>query len=163
MKIRQRDLLMKRGILSKIIPLRQMSQTQESAVRKPGPIRLTFSTLPSHIREKLLDRQKGKGRHFSWQTKDMRIEFGCVIGALIWICILFYWTDDYRWTETQLLWFGAFTIVCSLGIAIGILGLWRWKRFPMRGAVFVTPLYFIKCRFDNLWYWGSGRLLRFNR
>ena len=67
---------------------------------EPGPIRLTFSTLPSHIREKLLDRQKGKGRDFSWQTNDLRIEFGCVIGAMIWICILFYWTDDYRWTET---------------------------------------------------------------
>jgi len=130
------------------------AQTEESAVRKPGPIRLTFSTLPSHIREKLLDRQKGKGRHFSWQTKNLRIEFGCVIGALIWIGTLFYWTDDYRWTETQLLWFGSITIVSSLGVAIGILGLWRWKKFPIRGAVFVTPLYFIKCRFNNLWYWG---------
>jgi hypothetical protein len=75
-----------------------------------------------------------------------------------WTVTLFYWSADYLWTRTQLLGFGGLTIGSSLAVAFGILGLWRWNKFPVKGAIFLTPLYFIKCRFDDIWYWGLWQI-----
>ena len=55
--------------------------------------------------------------------------------------------------------YGGITLVSALLGWLGAVGLWKWKQSPLKGHIFLTPLYFIKTSFDNVWYWRLGQIV----
>lgn len=137
-------------------------ETQEA--RQPsrsGPVHVRFSELPDSIKQRLLDRQKGIGEHLPWRTKTLWVELGCIAIGIIWTGILFFSANDRRWHGDQLFLAGA-SVAAMGAMSFGAIGLWRWKNSPLKGHVFITPLYFIKARYDDVWYWGLWQLADLN-
>jgi hypothetical protein len=130
----------------------------DSESQQGGPSYLLFSDLPSTVKDRLLERQRGNGEQLPWRTKTLNIEFACIAGSVAWLGLLFYWTNDYRWGGNQPILYGVITILATCAFAFAALGLWRWKSSPIKGHIFLTPLYFIKVQFDEIWYWGSWQI-----
>jgi hypothetical protein len=133
--------------------------SEEERTSHRGPAHVGFGSLPSEIKAKLLDRQSGRGRHLAWRTKTLRMPFGLLIFAIGWTVAVFYLTNDYRWTGNQTVAYGGITIVSGLVCWHGVMGIWKWKQSPLKAYVFLTPLYFIKTTFDDIWYWRLGQLV----
>jgi DnaJ domain len=126
-----------------------------------GAVHVRFSELPEAIKQRLLNRQKGVGEHLPWRTKTLWVELGCIAIGIIWISILFFSANDHRWHGDQLFLAGA-SVAAMGAMSFGAVGLWRWKNSPLKGHVFITPLYFIKVRYDDVWYWGLWQLADLN-
>jgi curved DNA-binding protein CbpA len=94
------------------------SRTQKASNSKSGPTHLSFTNLPSDVQKKLTQRLQGKGRHFRWPAKLPWLEFAFIAGAIFWICILFYWTKDYRWKQDDQVMFVILTMASSFGLQL---------------------------------------------
>ena len=136
--------------------------SQKSATPSTGPTRLRFSILPTAVQQRLLARQRGLREQLALRTDSLKPELALLGGALIWIGILFYSSNDYRWSENLRLAYAGVTIAAVILISIVVVRFMRWKNSPMKGFIFITPLYFIKTRFDQVSYWGIWQIAAVN-
>lgn len=134
-------------------------ESHEEARPQRGPTYLRFNGLPSEVKERLLDRQSGRGRHLVWRTKTLRVQLGFLTFAAGWTVAVFYLSNDYRWTRDQTIAYGGITLGSALVCWLGAMGIWKWKQSPLKGHIFLTPLYFIKTAFDDVWYWRLGQIV----
>lgn len=130
------------------------SQQRASKVRPSGASHFTFSELPASIQQRLLERQRGKiSEQFKLKTGSYLHVFGFSSLAILWFPILLKLADNNKWSSSQLTWFSIITVLSVLLIWRVIRRMYKWHTTKLKPHIYVTPLYYIKTTFDDVWFW----------
>jgi hypothetical protein len=124
-----------------------------------GVTHLRFADLPSSSQKKLLDRQNGKGgEQFKLKTGNYVAPFFSSLLAIAWLAILMEVSVDYRWSSPDALGlYTGLTIVSTVALWWAIKTFYLWRTAELTPHIYLTPLYFIKTKFDEVsfwWLWG---------
>jgi len=78
----------------------------------------------------------------------------------LWMVLLSGWfyyllndAIEYRWSEDTIFWYAGVTLFASIFLGKNATWIYSWHKKPLKSLLIVTPLYVIKTKFDQLWYW----------
>lgn len=119
----------------------------------------SFSLLPKGIQQRLLDRQSGAIKNqFLAPIGGVAWHYAGCFCAVGWFVLLVDFSTDTKWQADAITWYAIFTAVACLLGAICAAWIIRWHRSPLKCSFLVTPVYFIKTRLDEVWYWPIWEL-----
>lgn len=132
-------------------------QTQNQNVTQT-PSYLKFNSLPKQIQERLLERQRGNGEGYAFKTAGILSAPFFIAAAFVWLVIVFYFADDYLWSNFQIVFFAVISLAALYLLFYNIYKLFQWFTSRSKSYLLITPLYVIETRFNEVWYWGLGQL-----
>lgn len=78
----------------------------------------------------------------------------------LWMLLLSGWfyyvindATEYKWGDDTVLWYAGITLFAGVFLGKNAAWIYSWHKKPLKSLLMVTPLYVIKTRFDQLWYW----------
>lgn len=151
---------------------RQSSQTHQSAPRSkarpanPSPPRPTvklgklksgktyFELLPRSIQERLKKRISGANDQ-QVSVKISGVGGNYFVAAVFcgWYWLLFASAGDIRWTSAGFWFFLGITGLVAFLQGLNADWILNWHFSPLRYRLLVTPFYFIKTRWNEVWFW----------
>lgn len=109
--------------------------------------------LPGVTLARLIARQKG------WTADQVRKERGAHWAHLLvvpayfgWVAHMFSRVDEAQWGQDVLAGYLATAILAGLLMGRSLLVMVKWLRCPLKPAIYLTPLYFIKTGWDRVFF-----------
>lgn len=131
----------------------------------PAPSSITkvhFDNLPPATQQKLLTRQDAS------QADQFRFKTGGNLGAwfvavlgLGWFLLLAVLADDNQWDSSEKVAYAVLTALSALMLAWGVRRIVRYRRARLKNFTYLTPLYVIKTKLDEVTYWPLWDLVNF--
>ncbi len=132
-------------------------QTQNQNVAQTANY-LKFDSLPKQIQERLLEKQRGGGEGFAFKTASILSAPFFIAIAFVWIAIVFYFADDYLWSNFQVGFFAITSIGALYLLLFNLYKLFQWFTSRSKCYLLITPYYVIEMRFNGVWYWDLDQL-----
>lgn len=121
-----------------------------------------FNDLPETVRLRLLARQNGQGDGFAFKNSGILPAFIMSATAIIWLGIVFYFADDYIWSQLQTIIFGLISLVAFYLLIDNLYKIFQWFTSHSKNYLLITPHYMIETRFNDVWYWDLDKLTTVN-
>jgi hypothetical protein len=142
-------------------------QRTSSTAYGPPPVNLgrlcsgysRYQSLPQTVRDRITARvNRQVAQQFMVPLRGVGWNYFFLLLSLGWFFLLFILAQSERWTQEGLYWLGGITLGASLFAAANLSWIVRWHRSPWKCTFMVSPLYFIKTRLDEVWYWPLWEL-----
>ena len=131
--------------------------TQNQTVTQT-PNYLKFKNLPKQIQQRLLERQIGKGDGYAFKTAGILSAPFFIAATVVWMAIVFYFSDDYLWRNFQIVFFAVISLGAFYLLLFNLYRLFQWFTSLSKSYLLITPLYIIEMRFNDVRYWDLDQL-----
>ncbi|NUO78748.1 zinc ribbon domain-containing protein [candidate division KSB1 bacterium] len=122
---------------------------------QPGAKYFQYEELPDHVKNKLFSRQNAK------LSSQIMIKSQGVLSSYLWATFLFLWvpflfllSNSSQWSNYEIFGLSLVTIVISILFSRAARFIIKWHQSTMKCNFYLTPLYFIKTYFNEIWCWG---------
>jgi hypothetical protein len=129
----------------------------------PTGVWFSFSSLPEHVRGRLLARQRGEVKeHFSISRSHPATGVVGIAASVALIGLLYLLSDAFRWNSDQRLL--AFAVATGAATTLSWSIRWqiKFRRSDIRPATYLTPIYFVRTTFDSVRFRGLWELKAIN-
>lgn len=125
----------------------------------PSPTMLSsgyilFSELSRSIQIKMLERQSGKNKvQYQIKISGIFLNYFFLILSCGWFWMLFLFANDSHWTSEYVYWIIGITIFACGLVGVSVNKIVKWHKAKLKCYLYITPLYIIKTKLDQIWYW----------
>lgn len=135
-----------------------MENTPQHQNLQQVPKHCKFNELPKQTQEFLLAKVKGKDESFVFNIEKNLNAFIQIPIAIIWFGIFFYLTNDYLWSQFQLVLFSIISFFSAVLLIYGIYEFYRSFTSPIKNCLIITPYYVIDIQSNEVSYWNMDQL-----
>jgi hypothetical protein len=123
---------------------------------------INFTDLTVSTKERLLKRQENKNQE-QFQIKQQSISWNYIFFAFLigWFCFLFVKMNGPIWNINGKIIFVLVSLLDGFLFARNIIFIIHWRKSSLKSFFYVTPIYFIKTRFDIISSWPIWTLKDF--
>jgi hypothetical protein len=133
------------------------NQTQNQSLQNIS-LQCKFNELPKPTQERLLSKINDKNNGLVFNTANIVHAFVQIPLALVWFGILFYLSNDYLWSEFQIILFSTVSFIAAIFLIYNAFKLVQWLLSPTKSRLIITPHYIIDVRFNDISYWNMDQL-----
>lgn len=113
-----------------------------------------FKNLPKKVQDRLLNRQ------LNHEIDQIQIKLSSVLWNYVFLTILLCWFwylfanfGSDKWDIITILFNGFITLLVAVLIGRNIITICRWQLSNLKQYFYITPIYFIKTKFDMVSFW----------
>lgn len=132
------------------------SKSNPSENRPPVPFIGEFysSELDPASLNALKDRVAGRNKdQYAVKQEGVVKNFIWLLILSSWFVFLFVSAQDYRWSDSTLNWYVAFTCITAFFLSRNLIWIVSWFSTPFKSWLILTPLYLIRLRLDKVSFW----------
>ncbi len=135
-----------------------MENTSQHQSFRQVPAHYKFDELPKETQERLITKIKSKDDCFVFNIEKILDAYILIPLTIIWFGILFYLTNDYLWSQFQLILFSIISFFAAFLLIYSIYKLFRFLTSPIKSCLIITPYYVIDIQSNQISYWNMDQL-----